>query len=99
MRTTGETPLCFEKFSLDLRRGCLRADDGEIELRPKSFEVLRYLVENAGRLVPKDDLTRAIWPTVSVSDESLARCVSDVRAALDDDDQRIIKTQLRRGYL
>jgi TolB-like protein/Tfp pilus assembly protein PilF len=73
--------------------------DLEIELRPKSFAVLRYLVENAGRLVPKDELIKAIWPGVTVTDESLARCVSDVRSAIDDSDQRIIKTVVRRGYL
>jgi TolB-like protein/cytochrome c-type biogenesis protein CcmH/NrfG len=99
MGTPGETTLCFDRFFLDLKRGSLRADDREIELRPKSFEVLRYLVENAGRLVPKDELMRAVWPNVNVTDESVARCVSDVRSALGDDDQRIIKTQLRRGYL
>jgi TolB-like protein/DNA-binding winged helix-turn-helix (wHTH) protein len=89
----------FDNFTLDLRRGCLRGAEGEIELRPKSFEVLRYLVENAGRLVPKDELIKAVWPSVIVTDESLARCVSDVRLALGDRGQRIIRTVPRRGYL
>src|SRR5262245_56250836 len=89
----------FEGYTLDLRRGCLHAGDRQIELRPKSFEMLRYLVENAGRLVSKDELIKAVWPNVTVADESLTRCVSDVRMALGDADQRIIKTVLRRGYL
>jgi adenylate cyclase len=89
----------FEGYTLDLRRACLHAGDREIELRPKSFEMLRYLVENAGRLVSKDELIKAVWPNVTVADESLTRCVSDVRLALGDADQRIIKTLLRRGYL
>ncbi|HMD62865.1 MAG TPA: AAA family ATPase [Stellaceae bacterium] len=89
----------FEGFTLDLRRGYLRGADGEIELRPKSFEVLRYLVENAGRLVSKDEIMKAVWPNVIVTDESLARCVSDVRFALGDRRQRIIRTVPRRGYL
>ena len=62
MSTELEKSYCFAGFTLDLRRGCLRARDRDIELRPKSFEALRYLVENAGRLVPKDELIRAIWP-------------------------------------
>ena len=99
MSTELEKSYCFAGFTLDLRRGCLRARDRDIELRPKSFEALRYLVENAGRLVPKDELIRAIWPKVVVSDESLARCVSDIRVALGDDRQNIIKTVPRRGYL
>src|SRR6266478_2617613 len=89
----------FEGYTLDLRRGCLRAGDREIELRPKSFEMLRYLVVNAGRLISKDELTKAVWPNVTVADDSMTRCMSDVRQALGDADQRIIKTLQRRGYL
>jgi TolB-like protein/Tfp pilus assembly protein PilF len=99
MQTASENTFRFEGYEFDLRRGCLRTDDREIELRPKSFQVLRYLVENAGRLIPKDELIKAIWPNVIVADEALSRCVSDVRVALDDTEQRIIKTLPRRGYL
>jgi class 3 adenylate cyclase/tetratricopeptide (TPR) repeat protein len=99
MQVIGEKVFSFEGFTLDLRRGCLRSGDREVEVRPKSFEVLRYLVENAGRLVSKDELIRAVWLNVVVTDESLTRCVSDVRLALEDHDQRIIKTVPRRGYL
>ena len=84
MQTTGEKPYSFAGYTLDLRQGCLHAGDRQIELRPKSFALLRYLVENAGRLVPKDELVNAIWPTVVVTDKSLTRCVSDVRLALHD---------------
>ena len=99
MQSASGKAFCFEGYTLDLRRGCLRAGDREIELRPKSFDVLRYLVENAGRLVPKDELIRTVWPNVIVADEALARCISDVRSALNDNDQSIIKTMPRRGYL
>jgi DNA-binding response OmpR family regulator len=46
----------FEDFTLDLARGCLRAGDRQIDLRPKSFAVLRYFLENAGRLISKEEL-------------------------------------------
>jgi TolB-like protein/DNA-binding winged helix-turn-helix (wHTH) protein len=94
-----ERAFCFAEYTLDLGRGCLRSGDREIDLRPKCFALLCYLVENAGRLVPKEELMETIWPNVVVSDESLARCVSDVRHALNDGEQRLIKTALRRGYL
>ena len=41
----------------------------------------------------------AVWPDVTVTEESLTQCVSEVRQALGDSDQRIIKTVPRRGYL
>lgn len=99
MQAGDNTIFSFLRFTLDRRRGALRIDDQEIELRPKSFEVLRYLVENAGRLIPKDEIIKAVWPNVTVADEALARCVSDVRLALNDRSQSIIKTLPRRGYL
>jgi DNA-binding winged helix-turn-helix (wHTH) protein len=75
----------------------LRNDDREIDLRPKSFEVLRCLVENAGRLVSKDELIQTAWPDVTVTDESLTQCISEVRLALADRDQRLIKNCAAAG--
>ena len=88
----------FEGFTLDALRRVLRRGDREVELRPKGFDVLHYLVENAGRLVTKDEIIEAVWPNVIVTDESLTQCVSDVRLALGDGEQRMVKTVPRRGY-
>src|SRR5438067_11954610 len=98
MKPVEKTRFWFEGFVLDLKRGCVWGERGEIDLRPKSFEVLRYLVENAGRLVPKDELIKAVWPNVIVTDEPLARCISDVRVALHEEDQQIVTTVARRGF-
>src|SRR5215470_7634438 len=91
--------LRFDRFALDLTRGCLRAGDQEINLRPKTFEVLCYLEEHAGQLVPKQDLFEAVWPNVSVCDDSLVQCIRELRQKLGDDDHRLIRTVSRRGYL
>jgi adenylate cyclase len=91
--------LIFSSFTLDLGRLCLLGPAGQIRLRPKSFEVLRYLAEHAGQTVTKDELIAAIWPNVTVNEESLTRCISDVRLAVGDDAQCIIKTLPKRGYL
>src|SRR5215470_17961252 len=88
----------FEGYTLDIARNALRAADRELQLRPKSFEVLRYLIENADRTVTKEELMTAVWPNVVVTDHVLAHCVSEVRQAIGDDDQAIIRTIPRRGY-
>ena len=62
-------------FLLDLSRGSLEGEQGRIELRPKSFEVLRYFVEHPDRLISKDELLSAIWRDVHVTEDSL-RAVS-----------------------
>ena len=82
-----------------MRRGSLQVEDREVDLRPKSFAVLRHLVENAGRLVSKEEVFKSVWNQRVVSDELLMRCISEVRAAVGDHDQTIIKTVPRRGYL
>jgi adenylate cyclase len=89
----------FASFTLDLERLCVCGPSGQVDLRPKSFEVLRFLVEHAGRVVGKEEVMRAVWPNVTVTDESLVACVSDVRRALGDKNQEIVKTVPKRGYL
>jgi TolB-like protein/DNA-binding winged helix-turn-helix (wHTH) protein/Tfp pilus assembly protein PilF len=89
----------FGEFTLDLTRGCLVRGQEEIKLRPKSFEVLKYLVENNGRLISKDELIQTIWVETAVTDDSLVQCLKDIRHALSDETQRIIKTVHGRGYI
>ena len=89
----------FGGFTLDLERGFLRNGCEEISLRPKSFEVLAYLVERQGRLVSREELMRAVWPDVAVTDESVTKCIADIRKALADDSQQLVRTQARRGYV
>jgi DNA-binding winged helix-turn-helix (wHTH) protein len=91
--------LHFDRFSLDFVRGCLRAGEQDIDLRPKSFEVLCYLVHNAGRLVAKQELLTAIWPNVIVTDDSISQCIRELRSKLGDSNHSLIKTISRRGYL
>jgi TolB-like protein/DNA-binding winged helix-turn-helix (wHTH) protein len=76
----------------------LDATGGPIPLRPRSFAVLGYLVRNPGRLVTKDELFTAIWPDLAVTDDSLVQCIGDIRRALGDSSQTVIRTVPRRGY-
>ena len=68
-------------------------------LRPKSLALLRLLVENAGRVVDRDAIMAAVWPDVVVGDELITQCVRDIRKALGDDAQQVLKTVPKRGYL
>ena len=89
----------FAEFTLDVSRGCVLKDGEEIRLRPKVYETLKYLVENAGRLIGKQELMQAVWPDAFVTDDSLVQCTLELRRALDDRDQKLLKTVPRRGYL
>jgi len=89
----------FGEFILDLDRGILTRRGEEVPLRPKSFEALTHLVEHHGQLVSKSSLIEAVWPDAVVGDNSLAQCVFDIRRALGDDSQQLLRTKARRGYI
>ena len=89
----------FGDYNLDLEGGFLRRGGEEVALRAKSFEVLTFLVERHGLLVTKTELIEGVWRDAAVTDNSLAQCLVEIRRALDDDAQRLIRTVARRGYI
>ncbi len=86
---------CAVDFAAETLRDAAGA---EIPLRAQSFAVLRHLVENAGRAVSKDELNRAVWGGLAVTDDSLVQCIRDVRRALGDESQKLVRTVPRLGY-
>lgn len=89
----------FGEFTLDLNKGMLTKGAVPVMLRAKSFAVLAYLVRNAGRVIAKDELFDAVWNDVTVTEDSLTQCIRDIRLALEDSKQNLIKTVPRRGYM
>ena len=90
----------FDEFRLDVARGTLQGLDRiDRPLRPKAFLLLHHLLEHPGRLHERDELFEALWPGVIVTDDSLTQCVSDLRRALGDRANHVLKTLPRRGYI
>ena len=89
----------FGEFKLDVGRGCLLRRAQEVKLRPKVYEALKFLVLNPGRLIGKQEFMEAIWPDSFVTDDSLVQCTIELRRALGDHDQQLLKTVPRRGYV
>jgi len=89
----------FSGHRLDLRKGRLQRGGHDVDLRAKSLSLLIYLLENAGRVIGKDELVSAVWPNLAVSDDSLTQCMKDIRKVLGPDAGGLIRTVLRRGYV
>lgn len=89
----------FGDYVLDVHHGFLRHRGQEVALQPKPFEVLTYLIERPGRVVNKEELIEAVWGETAVTDNSLSQCIVQIRRALADDSQLIIRTLARRGYV
>ena len=71
----------------------------DVILRRQSAQVLEFLVRHVGEIVSRDALIDEVWPDISVTEDSLTQCVSDIRRALGDHDHTILKTVRNRGYL
>lgn len=90
----------FGEFQLDVRERSLLRNGDAVPLTPKAFDTLVILVENAGSLVEKDEMMRAVWPDSFVEEIGLARNISVLRKALGEDagEQQFIETVPKRGY-
>ncbi len=84
---------------LDLNRGEFQLNGQALPLGPTAFRLVAYFVQNHGRLLAKDELVKAVWPNVFVTDDSLIQCVAQLRSALGDESQDFIKTVRGRGYI
>jgi DNA-binding winged helix-turn-helix (wHTH) protein len=94
--------LRFGIFEVDLAAGELRKNGARLRLQEQPFQVLAVLLENAGRVVTRDDLRQKIWPadTFVDFDHSLNTAVNKIREALGDSasSPRFVETLARRGY-
>jgi DNA-binding winged helix-turn-helix (wHTH) protein/TolB-like protein/tetratricopeptide (TPR) repeat protein len=90
----------FGPFRLDTQEQRLLSDGRPVQLTPKSFELLRVLVENPGRLLSKDELLKLVWPDSYVEEGNLSHHVFALRKALGDEkaSTQYIETVPRRGY-
>ncbi len=71
----------------------------QVSLTPKAFDTLVVLVQNAGRLVEKDDLIKEVWPDAIVEEANLSRNVYAIRRALGDGGEHTyIETVPKAGY-
>jgi predicted ATPase/DNA-binding winged helix-turn-helix (wHTH) protein len=91
----------FESFGLDEQNECLWRNNAQIMLPPRAFAVLRYLVENPGRLVSHDELLDKLWPDTFVQPQVLRTYVLELRKLLGDDARqpRFIRSLPKRGYV
>jgi DNA-binding winged helix-turn-helix (wHTH) protein/Flp pilus assembly protein TadD len=90
--------LQFGPFTLDPARAALMRDGIEVGLRRKTFALLVHLASRAGQVVSKQELMEHVWPGLVVTDDSLTQAICELRSALGDGAQQLIRTMARRGY-
>src|SRR5262249_33893454 len=90
----------FGPFRRDLANACLWHAGQSVTMRPKTFEMLVYLVTHAGQLVTKEALFDAVWSGTAVGDGVLKTSMNELRKALGETAKapQWIATVYRRGY-
>jgi serine/threonine protein kinase/DNA-binding winged helix-turn-helix (wHTH) protein len=90
----------FGPFGLDTEERVLRRDSQPIALTPKAVETLLILLQNAGRLVDKDELMKKVWPDAFVEEGNLAKNIFTLRKVLGEyrPGEEYIQTVPKRGY-
>lgn len=88
----------FTEFVLDADRRELRRGREPVALRPKTFQLLQALIERRPKAVAQDELFDLLWPATFVHKTSLHKLVYQLREALGDDEQTIIRTVYGFGF-
>src|SRR5262249_43259889 len=90
----------FGPFRVDPAKRRLWRDDRLVPLTPKAFDTLLVLVQQAGQVVEKDEILKAVWPDTFVEEATVAQNVSTLRKAGGDTSETpiYIATAPRRGY-
>ncbi len=90
----------FEDFRLDTKQFLLSRNGDPCFMEPKCVDLLRYLLENADKVVSKDQVLNAVWPGRVVTESTVSTLVKQLRKALNDNgkDQRLIRTVHGRGF-
>jgi DNA-binding winged helix-turn-helix (wHTH) protein/tetratricopeptide (TPR) repeat protein len=85
-----------EEFEIYPQTGELRIGNESLKIRPKTCQLLTFLIEASGQIVSKDTLLQAVWDDVSVDEQVVFQSVKELRKLFQGND--VIKTHPRKGY-
>ncbi|MEP3329181.1 winged helix-turn-helix domain-containing protein [Sedimentitalea sp.] len=86
--------------SYNVFTGVLTSGDGHsVALRPQTAAVLRELLAHRGDVLSREDIMSRVWPTTTVTEDSVTQCIREIRASLGEEGHRLLKTFPKRGYM
>ena len=90
----------FNDFFLDIKNCQLLKDNLPVSLTQKSFDILRFLVENNGRILKKEEFLESLWQGSYVEEANLTQHIYMLRKALKQNkaDRIYIETIPKNGY-
>jgi DNA-binding response OmpR family regulator len=97
----GASEYRFGQCRLDLTAHKLYREEAEVPLTAKEFRLLEFFLKRAGRALTRDSILDAVWgQEVLVTDRSVDRCVTTLRAKIEADPHKpaLIQTIRDIGY-
>ena len=85
MPERNDNEIAFADIVLDRHAMTISRGGRPVDVEPQVFEMIDFLVRNAGKVMSKDDLVDVIWQGRIVSDSAIASRISAARKALGDD--------------
>ncbi|MGB5775773.1 MAG: winged helix-turn-helix domain-containing protein, partial [Sedimenticolaceae bacterium] len=98
--SANKTYLAIHGCEIDLAASRIKGLKGWIQLKPKSMEVLEYLLDHPLKVCTREEILNAVWGRSIVSDDVLSQAISELRKAFNDDfhSPSVLETIPRRGY-
>lgn len=81
------------------RNAVIDRNDQQVPLRPKTLEVFRFLSDNHNSVMSRESLVESVWADVIVTEDSLTKCIAELRKTLGPDARNNLKTIPKRGYM
>jgi len=90
----------FGDVCVDFARMSVTRGGAAVDIEPKVFDVLRFLITHRDRLVTKEELLEGVWRDTFVAPNALTRAVAQLRKALGEDAAQpmYVETVAKRGY-
>jgi two-component system, OmpR family, response regulator ArlR len=99
IRERPSTTYAASGIHVDIDKRQAMVNDALLDLTAKEFDLLSYLVSNAGRVVPRDEILDAVWGTQRPGDSNVIEVfVCHLRNKIGDRDNRVIQTIRGVGY-
>ena len=90
-----------DEIGLDTATHKLKNKDEQINLKAMEYKLLKYLADNAGRVVTKDELLKNVWDDEFIGEGTLAVHIRHLREKMEADpkEPKVIKTIWGVGYM
>ena len=84
-----------------MQNSSISKDDKVIELTKNEYKILKYLIQNRGRIVSREDIMETLWETESfIDDITLSVNITRLRAKLEELGlKELLETRRGQGYI